>query len=133
MVCFLHIKWQKWQFSYPSYRYAFYPTFASPVLEKCKSSLQVRLQVHYQKSTILGTKKGSPKAPQIPINYPLKAYKIIMSFQHARNTLKNGVLSPYSSSGDTLLTRLPEISVDCLITARFVITVPFPLSPACSR
>nr|DAP56143.1 MAG TPA: hypothetical protein [Caudoviricetes sp.] len=36
----------------------------------------------------MGTKKGSPKAPRIPINYPLKAYRLIMSFQHAQNTLK---------------------------------------------
>ena len=106
----------------------------------CKSSFK-KMQVQFasplasplHKIDHFGHKKGSPKAPQIPINYPLKAYRLIMSFQHAQNTLKNGVLSPYSSSVDTLLIRPPEISVDCLITARFVITVPFPPSPACSR
>ncbi len=80
-----------------------------------------------------GHKKGEPESsPNTHKLLPksIQGYNVVPTCpKHP----KNGVLSPHSSSGDTLLIRPPEISVDCLITARFVITVPFPPSPACSR
>ena len=76
-----------------------------------------------------GEPESSPNTHKLP-SKSIQAYNVVpIRPKHP----KNGVLSPYSSSGDTLLIRPPEISVDCLITARFVITVPFPPSPACSR
>ena len=80
-----------------------------------------------------GHKKGEPESSPNTHKLPSKSIQGCNVVPTRPKHPKNGVLSPYSSPGDTLLIRLPEISVDCLITARFVITVPFPLSPACSR
>lgn len=80
-----------------------------------------------------GHKKGEPESSPNTHKLPPKSIQSYNVVPTRPKHPKNGVLSPYSSSGDTLLIRPPEISVDCLITARFVITVPFPLSPACSR
>ena len=78
-------------------------------------------------------KKGEPESSPNTHKLPSKSIQGCNAVPTRPKHPKSGVLSPYSSSGDTLLIRPPEISVDCLITARFVITVPFPLSPACSR
>ena len=78
-------------------------------------------------------KKREPESSPNTHKLPSKSIQGCNAVPTRPTRPKNGVLSPYSSSGDTLLIRPPEISVDCLITARFVITVPFPLSPACSR
>nr|DAJ89628.1 MAG TPA: hypothetical protein [Caudoviricetes sp.] len=78
-------------------------------------------------------KKGEPESSPNTHKLPSKSIQGYNVVPTRPKRPKNGVLSPYFSSGNTLLIRPPEISVDCLITARFVITVPFPPSPACSR
>lgn len=106
----------------------------------CKSSFR-KMQVQFAsplasplpKIDHFGHKKGEPESSPNTHKLPPKSIQGYNVVPTRPKHPKNGVLSPYSSSGDTLLIRLPEISVDCLITARFVITVPFPLSPACSR
>lgn len=106
----------------------------------CKSSFR-KMQVQFAsplasplpKIDHFGHKKGEPESPPNTHKLPPKSMQGYNVVPTRPKHPKNGVLSPYSSSGDTLLIRPPEISVDCLITARFVITVPFPLSPACSR
>ena len=106
----------------------------------CKSSFR-KMQVQFAsplaspppKNDHFGHKKGEPESSPNTHKLPSKSIQGCNVVPTRPKHPKNGVLSPYSSPGDTLLIRPPEISVDCLITARFVITVPFPLSPACSR
>lgn len=119
----------------------FLPKLSLCVLpHSCKSSFR-KMQVQFAsplasplpKIDHFGHKKGEPESSPNTHKLPPKSIQGYNVVPTRPKHPKNGVLSPYSSSGDTLLIRLPEISVDCLITARFVITVPFPPSPACSR
>lgn len=106
----------------------------------CKSSFK-KMQVQFAsplasplpKIDHFWHKKGEPESSPNTHKLPSKSIQGYNVVPTRPKHPKNGVLSPYFSSGDTLLIRPPEISVDCLITARFVITVPFPPSPACSR
>lgn len=106
----------------------------------CKSSFR-KMQVQFAsplaspllKIDHFGHKKGEPESSPNTHKLPPKSIQAYNVVPTRPKHPKNVVLSPYFSSGDTLLIRPPEISVDCLITARFVITVPFPPSPACSR
>lgn len=106
----------------------------------CKSSFR-KMQVQFAsplaspllKIDHFGHKKGEPESSPNTHELPPKSIRAYNVVPTRPKHPKNGVLSPYFSSGNTLLIRPPEISVDCLITARFVITVPFPPSPACSR
>lgn len=106
----------------------------------CKSSFK-KMQVQFAsplasplpKIDHFWHKKGEPESSPNTHKLPSKSIQGYNVVPTRPKRPKNGVLSPYFSSGNTLLIRPPEISVDCLITARFVITVPFPPSPACSR
>lgn len=109
------------------------PHFCNPTFLKMQPQFVTPLVTPLPKINHFGHKKGelesSPNTHKLPPK-SIQAYNVVPTRpKHP----KNGVLSPYFSSGNTLLIRPPEISVDCLITARFVITVPFPPSPACSR
>lgn len=109
------------------------PHFCKPSFRKMQVQFASPLASPLPKIDHFGHKKGEPESSPNTHKLPPKSTQGYNVIPTRSKHPKNGVLSPYSSPGDTLLIRPPEISVDCLITARFVITVPFPPSPACSR
>ena len=101
----------------PSLSHTPKPCFVRPVHKFCPSTLSVQLSFHPRKSPLYGTKKGDHTASLA--NASRKAFYL------RSNAAKTHSLPP--------LPRPHEISVDCLITARFVMIEPPPDSPACSR
>ena len=109
------------------------PHFCNPTFLKMYPQFVTPVVTPLPKIDHFRHKKGEPESSPNTHKLPPKSIRAYNVVPTRPKHPKNVVLSPYFSSGDTLLIRPPEISVDCLITARFVITVPFPPSPACSR